>query len=387
MHSFVPSRARAWVAAVLTAGVVAVGALTAATAAQAAPVNLSQGRTATASSTENADYTPARYAVDGNATTRWASLPADPQTLSVDLGQTATLDHVTLVWEAAYGKAFTVQTSADGTSWSTAATVTNGSGGTQDVAVAGTARYVRLNLTARGTGYGYSLWEFQVFGTAGTVTPATCGNDNVAQGKTASASTTENGGTPAGAAVDGNLGTRWSSTFADAQWWQVDLGSSQSICRVTLRWEGAYGKAFRVQTSTNGTTWATAATITNGAGGVQSIDVAATARYVRLDLTARGTGYGYSLWEVQISTGTTTTTPPVDPIPGGGDLGPNVHVFTPAMSQASIQSTLDSAFQAQETSQFGTRRDQFLFAPAPTTSRRTSASTPRSRAWAATPTT
>ncbi|NUU16611.1 discoidin domain-containing protein [Cellulomonas humilata] len=361
MHTPVHSRARAWVAAVLAAGVVAVGALTAATAANAAPVNLSQGKTATASSTENADYTPARYAVDGNAGTRWASLPADPQTLSVDLGQTATLDHVTLVWEAAYGKAFTVQTSTNGTAWTTAATVTNGTGGTRDVAVAGTARYVRLNLTARGTGYGYSLWEFQVFGTAGTVTPPACGTANVAQGKTATASTTENGGTPASAAVDGNLGTRWSSTFADAQWWQVDLGSSQSVCKVTLRWEGAYGKAFGVQTSTNGTTWTTAATVTNGTGGVQTLDVAATARYVRLDLTARGTGYGYSLWEVQISTGTTTT--PTDPIPGGGDLGPNVHVFTPTTGQAAIQAKLDETFTAQEEAQFGTRRDQFLFAP------------------------
>lgn len=363
MHTHVHSRARAWVAAVLAAGVVAVGAITAASAANAAPVNLSQGKTVTASSTENADYTPARNAVDGNAATRWASLAADPQSIQVDLGQTATLDHVTLVWEAAYGKAFTVQTSTNGTSWSTAATVTNGTGGTQNLSVTGSARYVRLNLTARGTGYGYSLWEFQVFGEVGgaTPTPGTCGTANVAQGKTATASTTENGGTPASAAVDGNLGTRWSSTFADAQWWQVDLGSSQSVCKVTLRWEGAYGKAFRVQMSTNGTTWATAATVTNGTGGVQTIDVAATARHVRLDLTARGTGYGYSLWEVQINTGTTTT--PTDPIPGGGDLGPNVHVFTPTTGQAAIQAKLDETFTAQEEAQFGTRRDQFLFAP------------------------
>ena len=81
MHTHVHSRARAWVAAVLAAGVVAVGAITAATAANAAPVNLSQGKTATASSTENADYTPARNAVDGNAATRWASLAGRPADL------------------------------------------------------------------------------------------------------------------------------------------------------------------------------------------------------------------------------------------------------------------------------------------------------------------
>ncbi|MEU6715824.1 IclR family transcriptional regulator C-terminal domain-containing protein [Nonomuraea sp. NPDC046802] len=46
---------------------------------------LSQGKPVTASSVENAT-TPAAAAVDGNATTRWASAFSDPQWLQVDLG-------------------------------------------------------------------------------------------------------------------------------------------------------------------------------------------------------------------------------------------------------------------------------------------------------------
>ena len=124
----------------------------------------------------------------------------------------------------------------------------------------GSGRYVQLLGTKRATGYGYSLWEVQVYGTPGGTQPptGTCGTTNVAQGKTATASSSEQGaGTAAGLAVDGNAGTRWASTFADNQWWQVDLGASQAVCNVTLSWEGAYGKAFRVQGSTNGTTWTT----------------------------------------------------------------------------------------------------------------------------------
>ena len=83
---------------------------------------------------------------------------------------------------------------------------------------------------------------------------------------------------------------------------------------MTLRWEGAYGKAFRVQGSTNGTTWTTLSTITNGTGGTQSIALDGTARYVRLDLQTRATGYGFSLWEVAVrTTGGGTTTPTPDP--------------------------------------------------------------------------
>ena len=80
---------------------------------------------------------------------------------------------------------------------------------------------------------------------------ATCGTTNVALNKTATASSTENAGTPAADAVDGNTGNAWSSAFSDPQWLEVDLGSSQSICGVSLNWEAAYATAFQIQTSTD----------------------------------------------------------------------------------------------------------------------------------------
>ncbi len=53
----------------------------------------------------------------------------------------------------------------------------------------------------------------------------TCGTTNFAQGKAATASSTESATFPASNAVDGNAGTRWSSAFSDPQWLEVDLGS------------------------------------------------------------------------------------------------------------------------------------------------------------------
>ena len=61
--------------------------------ANAAPTLLSQGKPATASSTENAG-TPASAAVDGNTGTRWSSAFSDPQWLQVDLGASATISQV-----------------------------------------------------------------------------------------------------------------------------------------------------------------------------------------------------------------------------------------------------------------------------------------------------
>jgi len=141
------------------------GALVAAAPAGAAPVLLSQNRPATTSSVEQAG-TPASAAFDGNSGTRWSSAFSDPQWLQVDLGTTASLSQVVLEWEAAHATAFQLQVSADGTAWQSVYSTTTGPGGVQTLAVSGTGRYVRMYGTARANGYGYSLWEFKVYGTA-----------------------------------------------------------------------------------------------------------------------------------------------------------------------------------------------------------------------------
>ncbi|MBD5785429.1 discoidin domain-containing protein [Cellulosimicrobium terreum] len=362
-------------AAAVSAACVAAPLVVAATPANAAaaPVNLSQGKTATASSVQG-DYAASR-AVDGNLDTRWSSEFSDGQWLQVDLGQASTLTSVALTWEGAYGKGFRVESSDDGSTWRTLRTVTDGTGGKQVLDVDGTGRYVRVLGTQRGTGYGYSLWELQVFGTAGTgggtgdpgePTDGEC-DTNAALGKAATASSTE-GANAAALAVDGKAGTRWGSEFSDAQWIQVDLGSAQHVCGIELDWEGAYGKGFRVEASDDGTTWRTLRTVTDGTGGKQVLDVDGSGRYVRIVGTQRGTGYGYSLWELRVLTGTGTTDPtdPTDPggdIEGGGDLGPNVHVFGPDTPVDQIQAAVDAAYAEQEENQFGPRRDQFLFEP------------------------
>ncbi|MEU8471939.1 discoidin domain-containing protein [Streptomyces sp. NPDC029006] len=181
-----------------------------------------------------------------------------------------------------------------------------------------------------------------------------CGGDNVARGRTATASSIENRGTPASKAVDDSITTRWSSAASDPQWIQVDLGTTRDLCKVVLNWETAYGKAYRIQLSTDGTKWTDAYSTTTGRGGTESLDVSGSARYVRMYGTARATKYGYSLWDFQVFTTAGT-------IPGGGDLGPNVVVLDP--STPNIQGQLDQIYAKQESAQFGTGRYQVFFKP------------------------
>jgi hypothetical protein len=162
---------------VIAAVVIACCLVTAVVVALAAPAHaavtlLSQGKPATASSTEQ-DAFPPSAAVDGDPTTRWSSSFADPQWLQVDLGATASISQVVLQWEPAYASAFQIQVSPDATNWTSIYSTTTGTGGNQTLTVSGTGRYVRMYGTARGTGYGYSLFEFQVYGTQGGGTTTT----------------------------------------------------------------------------------------------------------------------------------------------------------------------------------------------------------------------
>ncbi|QLJ03619.1 discoidin domain-containing protein [Streptomyces sp. NEAU-sy36] len=136
------------------------------------------------------------------------------------------------------------------------------------------------------------------------VVPPAVNGTNIALGKPATASSFQGsyGDCPCTAAnaVDGNLGTRWAGDWSDPQWLQVDLGARTSFKHVQLVWEASYAKAYTIQTSDDGQNWQTVHTVTDGNGGVDDFDVSATGRYVRVNGTARGTGYGYSLYEFGI---------------------------------------------------------------------------------------
>lgn len=105
----------------------------------------------------------------------------------------------------------------------------------------------------------------------------------------------------AAAVTDGSPGTRWSSQYSDAQWVYVDLGAPQEIARVTLHWETAFAKAYRLQVSDDAKTWKDIYSTDKGSGGTEHIAVTpVTARYVRMQGIHRATGFGYSLYSFEV---------------------------------------------------------------------------------------
>src|ERR1022692_825940 len=171
------------------------------------------------------------------------------------------------------GLAATAGNGSVGLTWAASAGVTSyivyrgtapGAEGTTPIGTTTSTSFTNTGLT-NGTAYYYKVTASNSAGvspssneTTATPTSGSGGSGTLlSQGQPATASSVQSG-YPASNAVDGNLSTRWSSAFSDPQWLQVDLG------------------------------------------GVQTIPVSGSGRYVRMYGTQRATGYGYSLWEFQV---------------------------------------------------------------------------------------
>ena len=302
------------VAPLILTGLVLPAAMPAASAATCGTTNLALNKTATASSLENAGF-PASNAVDGSLGTRWSSAFSDPQWLEVDLGSTQSICQVTLNWEAAYATAFQIQTSPDGTTWTPVYSTTTGTGGTQTLAVTGSGRYIRMYGTARGTQYGYSLYEFSVYTTTGggggnTVTVTSPGSQTSTVGTAASLQITATDSAPGETLTDTATG----------------LPAGLSI--------SSSGLITGTPTTATTATVTVTATDTTGASGTTSFT---------WTVSSGGTG----------CTGQSNTP----------NFGPNVDIFDPSMSASSIQTTLTNVFNTQKLNQFGTQRYALLFKP------------------------
>jgi regulation of enolase protein 1 (concanavalin A-like superfamily) len=135
--------------------------------------NLALNRPVTSSSNINGSNT-ADKAVDGNTSSRWESQYSDPQWIRVDLGNTQAINRVVINWEASYSKAYEIQTSNDDLNWTTIYSTTTGDGGTDILSgLSASGRYVRMYGTQRSSGFGHSLWEFEVYSPPGSVAAPT----------------------------------------------------------------------------------------------------------------------------------------------------------------------------------------------------------------------
>ncbi|KGO95009.1 hypothetical protein Q766_02545 [Flavobacterium subsaxonicum WB 4.1-42 = DSM 21790] len=239
----------------------------------------------------------AALAIDGDAGSRWESEPTDAQSLTVDLGEVANINGVTIAWETANAKDYVLKGSVDGTVWTDIETLTDMPVGERtDIIdeIDAQYRYIKMEGITRNTQYGYSVYEMQV---CGEVIPEPVDCDALAiAGATATSGN-------AALAVDGIAGSRWESEFTDAQSLTVDLGLVTEVNVVTITWETANAKDYILKGSVNGIEWTDIETLTNMATGERTdvIDgINAEYQYLKMEGVLRNTPYGYSIYEFSV---------------------------------------------------------------------------------------
>ena len=239
-----------------------------------AEANLALGCSVTVSSSESASYA-GEYAVDGVWTSRWSSTSSDPQWIALDLGGVENISRILLNWETAYASAYRLQSSSNGTDWVDEVVVTNGNGTSDSFSFETPlqTRYVRMYGEQRATAWGYSLWEFSVYGL------------NLAQNKGITASSAVSNA-PASMAHDGRADTGWTSVNGDTPWLEVDLGVLSQMDSVSILWGSAYATNYVIAVSVDGSTWVNVYTNTAGNGGADHIKLATpvNVRYVRVNI-------------------------------------------------------------------------------------------------------
>ncbi|MEV6042523.1 GH92 family glycosyl hydrolase [Streptomyces xanthochromogenes] len=260
-------------------------------------------------------------AVDGSLTnnSKWCSPAANPS-LQVDLGSVRNVSSFVIKHAGLGGEntgwntgAFQIQTSTDGTAWTTAATVTGSrSSRTYHPVSARSARYVRMVVTSpSNTSGGGSdaarIYELEVYGPSG-------GSRDLAIGQPATGSASCNATETPEKAVNGSFtggtGDKWCSKASGTKTLQVDLGASHPLSSITVRHAGAGGesadwntKDYDLSVSGDGATWTTAAQVRGNTADSTTSTVTGSARYVRLGVLvpAQNTDPAARIYELEVN--------------------------------------------------------------------------------------
>ena len=247
---------------------------------------------------------------------RWASdRKHNDDWIYVDLQASYEISNIVLNWEDAYAKEYKLQVSEDGENWTDITHVTEGKAGITEFNYEEptTGRYVRMLGVEPVNKFGYSIWEFEVYGAlVGEQSEPEPEEINIALNKPSKASSEYiDGGKQyySSLAFDGSSATingkqsRWVSNrdYSNDEWIYVDLEDTYDISKIVLNWEGDSKHEYKILVSDDQETWQEVIHRTDGIG-IQEIklDELITGRYVKMQGVKVGAKYGYSLWEFEV---------------------------------------------------------------------------------------
>ncbi len=125
---------------------------------------------------------------------------------------------------------------------------------------------------------------------------------NLARTGTGSASSVYSSSYDASKAFDGSTTTYWRSSSGGTQWLRTDLGAAKSVSKVVVKWYDTtyYARGYRIETSTDGTSWTSRYSTTSASSGTKTHTFSAvSARYVRIYCTSANSS-NYRIGEFEV---------------------------------------------------------------------------------------
>ena len=237
-----------------------------------------------ASSCEGSQNTPDK-AADGDMSTRWGSEFSDPQWLKIDMGEQKELIGLTLRWEAAYGKSYDILLSSNGEKWEKVYSTTKGNGLADDIYFSKrTARFIKILLKERGTGWGYSLYEVSLKGADEEMifTASSCLSRCVAD-----------------KVMDGQIETGWHSERKEDSWLQIEMKKAGQLGAISIDWGKDYAVSYQVLSSKDGKNWQVICEETKGDGRSDKIFAnIPTVKFIRIVANKSSNNNGYEIKEL-----------------------------------------------------------------------------------------
>ena len=124
--------------------------------------NLARLASVAASGEENGGLA-ARFAADGDVTTRWGSRHKDGEWIVFDFGRARTVSSAAITWENARAEAYKIETTVDGAKWHEVVSVSdNDKNETLDTWRPVKAHKLRITGLKRNTSYGISIFEVEI---------------------------------------------------------------------------------------------------------------------------------------------------------------------------------------------------------------------------------
>jgi hypothetical protein len=237
------------------------------------------------------------FTIDGDIATRWAA-QGGGQWIAYDMGTTATVSEVGIVWfaDSRPQVGFAIEASDNGVDWfEVFRGVSNSAAGEFELYAfaPAPARYLRIANTSRSSRAWISIVELEIYGQINTtLLPLVAAQASDAQG----AHTPEH-------TIDGNMATRWAAQ-GDGQWIAYDLGAAAMVSEVAIAWfQGDRRRTlFAIETSLDGSDWAEV--FRGGSSGATSdfetyTFAAAAARYLRIVGDGNASDAWISIHEVE----------------------------------------------------------------------------------------